>query len=78
MSKSGGMYKKSGSALQKMIRESGMVAGNQTKGGVRFGPKTSSGKSGAFGGGYGAGMGSTSSGSLGPRQRVAPTKRGNY
>ena len=78
MSKSGGMYKKSGDTLHKMMKEGGMLAGRQQKGGVRFGPKTSSGKSGAFGGGYGAGMGSTSSGNLGPRQRVAPTKRGNY
>lgn len=70
-----GVYKKSGQKLRQALN-SDRVKGRNTGGGIGFGPKTT-GK--VFGPSYGAGMGSIASGNLarlGPKQKVAPTKRG--
>lgn len=63
--------------LMGLKRGDGMVGGNQTKGGLRFGPKTSSTPRRPFGAGYGGGgtLG-TPPGYLGPRNPNAPTKKG--
>ena len=58
-----------------MNMKGGMVKGNVTKGGPKFGPNAGAGSM-PFGGNYGGGMQSMNSGYLGPFSPGSPTKRG--
>lgn len=55
------------SPLGRLLKNADMVANNNTKGGLRFGPKLTPGS--PFGPGYGGGMANSYGTTLGPRQR---------
>src|SRR5216683_454188 len=58
-----------------MNMKGGMVKGNATKGGIKFGPNAGAGSM-PFGGNYGGGMQSMNPGYLGPFAPGSPIKKG--